>query len=414
MNKLSLEESLKLLAPVGSDTEEEPVPVKTSPKPIRKNKRRVKTPTRSPVRIPTVSPSKKYSPREKIIPIEQKESLYDEDIDTNTKFEKEITNKKVAPHTPTRLNIETPRTPTRQYKDLPEIDENYTIKDKLREYRYSVIKYLVDKDKHTIEYAVCFDPNGQIIFINLDKKITTNVEEHKSVYMRKIDQIPELGSYQNAVTDKITTDISGVVFYNNNGYLFLQKQDNSEYEYNYYILDEEMEKDMVSLTQTFIVLSLKELEKEPIYMLQSSKKNYQIIQQQQLLTNKNTYNNLVNSINELNDNMKKFDQQNITYTDHLVEDWSLLGSFSREYYNKYSKGTLTDKEKEKFDNVSMNMYIRFQNFNEQVFMVNDLHTLIEEVKKISQKLDNKFHILQQKDKKISGKIITTDEASNLI
>ena len=62
MNKLSLEESLKILSPSESTGS-----IKKSP---RRAKRRVKTPSRSPVRIPKISPTKKYSADEKIISID--------------------------------------------------------------------------------------------------------------------------------------------------------------------------------------------------------------------------------------------------------------------------------------------------------------------------------------------------------
>jgi len=168
------------------------------------------------------------------------------------------------------------------------------------------------------------------------------------------------------------------------------------------------------MTQTYLVASLEELEKEPHYMIQSSKKNYQIIQQQQLLSNKYSFSHLIDSMENLNKQMKSFDKSYKKYANNLVEDWSLLGSFAKDYYSKYGKGELREEDKDKFDKVSLNMYARFQNFNEHIFMVQDLLPLCGEINKIIASIAERQDLIQTKDKAFSGRIIEPEEINNLI
>jgi len=410
MNKLSLEESLKLLAPAEDEEEQEQIEIK----PKRKARKRVKTPSRSPVRIPKVSPTKKYSPSEKIVAIENNKSLYQEALDELEQEQIEIQQeeKKVAPHTPTRFTVETPRTPTAKFKTLAKQDLD--LEQKLKDYRYSIIKYLIDEDTNSIKYVICFDPNGQIIFVALDKKARTDCQTDKSVQIIKYDHLPTLGSYQTALLEKITLDMRGLVFYQDDSYYFSLRSDSGDFESEYYLLGDQSSLEALDMSQTYLVLSLTELEKEPHYMINASKKNYQIIQQQQLLTNKTTFSHLIDSMEKLNKQMKSFDKSYKKYANNLVDDWSLLGSFAKDYYYKYGQGKLGEDDKEKFDNVSVNMYARFQNFNEHIFMVQELLPLAAEVNKISVALAEKQDIIQEKDKKYSGRIISTNEINNLI
>jgi hypothetical protein len=406
MNKLSLEESLKILSPSESTGS-----IKKSP---RRAKRRVKTPSRSPVRIPKISPTKKYSADEKIISIENGKSLYDEALEELEKEQLEINQKekKIEPHTPTRFTIETPRTPTAKFDKIA--SDTIDLAEELKNYRYSIIKYLIDQDTNSIKYVICFDPNGQIIFVHLDKKASTNSRGHKNIYINPQEDIPKLGSYQNGLMEKLTADMRGLLFYDQGGYLFALRDDTGEYEISYYLLENQEVSDMLKLTQTYLVVSLGELEKAPTYMVQNSKKNYQIIQQQQLLSNKETFNHLLNTMDSLNKQMKNFDKTYKKYANNLVDDWSLLGSFAKDYYNNYSKGKLSMNDKDKFDKVSLNMYARFQNFNEHVFMVQDLLPLCAEINKIRVSLAEKEDIIKNKDKTYSGRIIDIKDINNMI
>lgn len=409
MKRLSIEESLRLLAPNSTDPDNEATPVK----PKRKARKRVKTPSRSPVRIPKISPVKNYSPSDKIDTIENK-SLYEEALqeleEEQIKIDKE--EKEIAPHTPTRFTIETPRTPTIKLEQLPK--KNIDLELKLRECRYSIIKYLSNEDTNSINYVICFDPNGQIVFISLDKKAKTNIQKQKNVKIIREDNIPTLGSYQNCVLEKLTNDLKGVVFYEKGTYLFATRDDKAEYDFEYYLLEEQTPLTQMEISQSYLVISLTELEQEPEYMMNSSKRNYQIIQQQQLLSNKETFTHLIESMEKLNKQMKSFDKVYKKYADGIVNDWSLLGTFAKDYYLKYSKGVLTEEEKEKFDKVSINMYARFQNFNEHIFMVQDLLPLCGEINKITADLAEKKDLIQDKHATFNNKIIEVEEINNLI
>ena len=60
------------------------------------------------------------------------------------------------------------------------------------------------------------------------------------------------------------------------------------------------------------------------------------------------------------------------------------------------------------------MYARFQNFNEHIFMIQDILPLCGEINKITTSLAERQDIIDSKDKAFSGRIIETDEINNLI
>ena len=100
---------------------------------------------------------------------------------------------------------------------------------------------------------------------------------------------------------------------------------------------------------------------------------------------------------KLNKQMKNFDKSYKKYANNLVDDWSLLGSFAKDYYVKYGKKELNEIDKNKFDKVSLNMYARFQNFNEHIFMIQDILPLCGEINKITASLAERQDIIDSKE-----------------
>ena len=361
------------------------------------------SPISSPLKIPTLTPSR-LSPLRKIETIEtESKSLYSENITP-------LEIKKINPHTPTSIKVESPRSPRVEINDIDELVENYSLYEQLKELRYTIISYLVNETENCVQFAVCFDPNGQIVFVHLnDKNNKITIEDSKITTIREKEGQKDLTSFQENIKDRISSELKGVIFYDGLNYNLLVRNNKGFFDsFQYEIIFEEEEKAEV-LSQSFITIDLEELLHQPREVLFATKKNYQIIQQYQLITNKKTLGNIIESVNHLYNNLEEFNRNYKRYSQHIIEDWTLLGSFSREYYTKYIKGVLKEDENKNYENISVNMFARFQAFNQQIKTINDMSNIVSSVHEISNFLEEKNKQIVEKDKKYSGKIIELSE-----
>ena len=100
-----------------------------------------------------------------------------------------------------------------------------------------------------------------------------------------------------------------------------------------------------------------------------------------------------------------FIEKHKNYTDNIIDDWGFLGACSADYYQKYGEGKLTESDKEKFDKISINMFARFQAFNEQLMLINQLNSVIPDIDKSSQLINKISEEIENNDTKMSGNII---------
>lgn len=377
MNVLSLEESLKLLAPDNDDEND----IQKDEKPIitkKKKKEKEEKIIKSPVRINNID--------------EDFENLYGEKT-----MELSINEEK--------YNIETPRTPTREKIDLDDISNVYEF---LKEYRYTVLKYIRNKETNNIMYALSFDPNGQVIFIKLDKKYKNNKKDHKiiDVFPQKQGSIDN--SFKTAIKERIPQELSGIVLFDGIEYNIMLKDDSGDLNEYYYHLFKEVE-EIQNLPETYIIINIEDIEKGAEEILQISKQGYQVIQTQQLMTNKETLNGIIESVNNLSLTLQNFETIYKNFTKNLTDDWSILSSYSKEYYKKYVDGRLKEEEKEKYDRVSANMFLRFQTFNHQINNIDNMFPIKKIVDDATNKINQTSKKIIEKDKNVSGNVFNVDE-----
>ena len=420
MQTLSIDETLKLLSP-------DSVGIEFSAKKTNKSGRK-KAP-RSPVKLPTMTPIKN-SETSKIKVINSIPSLYDtklkkDEDDTDILLSKEESPsgiidggekspstevKEVAPHTPTRIKMATPRTPLRKFSQLPKEISDYSLKDKLREYRYTVIKYILDERENNFIFVVCFNPNGQLIFIDIK-----DMQEHISVPETEIIVVNSnfddiiFNSFQSDIISKMPSEIIGLVFYDGISYLSCIQKDNGSVESSRFDICEGQRKSELAISNAIMVIRLNELMKNANFVLDSAKKTYQIIQQQQLLITKNIIENATTSINNQVKSIQTFNHIFNQYAKHIVDDWAVLGSYATIFYHHYGAQKLDDIQKETFDKISANMFVRFQNFNEQLMITNYLNDLILNIDKCSKTISQLGDDLEINDIKYHDKILDLED-----
>ena len=412
MNKLSIAESLELLAPSPDETV-----INSGKKKITKKKN-----TRSPVKIPQVSPVRNELETEIKDEKEERKDLYSKKkkIIKDNSLPEEINkislqgneNKEVlkAPHTPTRFKIEAPRTPTRNFNQLPEKGSKLNLYERLKDKRYTLLKYIISEDEDRLIYVVCYDPNGQILFVKIDEnlQLQLSIEEKNIITVKRNYDDLVLDAFQASIQERMTIEIQGVVFYDGSNYIFALHHNNGTIENIKYDIINYQENKKLVICETYTVVNFKEIEKETTMVLEMTKRNYQLIQQQQLLISTNTIDNLITSANNHSNILKKFIDKHKKYTDNIIDDWGFLGACSADYYQKYGEGKLTESDKEKFDKISVNMFARFQAFNEQLMLINQLNSNIPDIDKSSQLINKISEEIENQDTRMSGNIIEVD------
>lgn len=403
MATMTLEETLRMLAPdaVGLDLKD----------PVKKSNVKRKIP-RSPVKLPIVSPVKN-SKDDKIEIISTIPSLYDDrrspDI-INKEEEPATVKKEVAPHTPTKVKMASPRTPVKKFSQLPKEISDYSLKDKLHEYRYTVLKYILDERDNNFIFVVCFNPNGQLIFVDIK-----DMQEHISVPDTEIITVNPnsediiFDSFQADIISKVPTEVTGIVFYDGLSYLSCLQKDDTSVEAKRYDICDGQKNSSLAISHTFMVIRLNELMKSPDFVLDSAKKTYQIIQQQQLLITKNIIENITTSINNLSKSIQSFNSTFQMYAKHIADDWTVLGAYASKFYYHYGKQNLDEIQKETFDKISANMFARFQNFNEQLMMTNHLNDIIPDIDKSSKTISQLGDDLEINDIKYNNKILNLED-----
>lgn len=407
MQTLSIKETLKLLAP-DSNIAEFKDPKKTKKKQeIPKLSSSKKKSPRSPVKLPAISPAKNIE-TEKIEVINGIESMY----------EQKKEDKEVAPHTPTRIKLASPRTPLKKFSNLPKEISNYSLKDKLHEYRYTVVKYILDERDNNFVFVACFNPNGQLIFIDIkDMQEHISVPESEIIVVNSNFEDIIYDSFQGDMVSKMPTEIVGLVFYDGLSYLScIRKNDGSVQSQRYDIcnIKKEPQKETFGISHTFMIIRLNELLRNANFLLDSAKKTYQIIQQQQLLITKNIIENITASINNLGKSIQNFNYIFQQYAKHIADDWTVLGSYAAIFYHHYGEQKLDEVQKETFDKISGNMFARFQNFNQQLNTTNYLSDIIPDIDRCSKTISQLGDELETNDIKYNDKILDLEELDIIV
>ena len=105
----------------------------------------------------------------------------------------------------------------------------------------------------------------------------------------------------------------------------------------------------------------------------------------------------------------KFDEVYKQVTIDTIKDWRVLSEKSEHFYSIFVEEELSEQDKESFDKVSLNMFARFQLFNDQVDNVSGLQNSIEKLNGSIYNIQEIMKNLESKSNSIKGKIIEPDQ-----
>ena len=336
---------------------------------------------------------------------------YHEDSQDEDDIREEIeitTRKGIQTLTPKRFKIKVPKSPVVK-KEINEIT------DKLTAYRYNIIKFIFNEENSLIDYVICFDPNGEIVFIELDKEKVKVFDEEKIIKINYKDEGNTMSSsFIEGVRNKITYDVYGVVFFDGIDYVVMKRDsEGTIVSDTYTTVDTTLDK-KANIPFVYSIIKLSHLLKSPLETIKRTKLTYQVIQNQQINTNKSTIKNLMETTKELTDKIYHFDRVYKRVTKDIVADWKTLSNYSSDYYGKFHEDELTEEDKESFDQVTVNMFVRFQIFNEQVENVNNLYKAIDRINHSIFTINETILKLEEKNDKIKNRIIEIDEMEEYI
>jgi len=414
MNKASLEESLALLAPDLVKEKKKLSPVRVPDfsgsdlsNLLRDEKEESEgeiSPSPSPVRSVTSESDENESEEERserdlespeVISESEDES---EDVSEESDYEseedelehEEITISEKRPLTPTKLNFKFGKSPKR-LKDVKDI------KMSLENLRYQIMKFIFEEDENTVRYVICFDPNGEMVFVDLTREKTKIFDQEKIIKVTyKDDDSNITGSYMEKIKNRLTFEVYGVVFYDGVDYYFLKRNEEGSLVEEKYTTVDGSSDDPTSIPYTYAIIKYKDILDSPVDSIKRTKMTYQVIQNCQMEASHGTISSLFKNLKTLTETMQKFEQIYNKSTQQTISDWKNLSGSSMDYYQKFSEGTLTDDEKSVFDKISVNMFARFQLFNDQVDSIDSLGNVVDRIqsctynlKKVSEKLESK-------------------------
>ncbi len=322
-----------------------------------------------------------------------------------------VSSTKILPITPKRFTVSTPRTPSERLDRMKKSKKSSNVLEKLKDFRYSLLRFVyID---NAINYVVCYDPYGQIVFVscegnNIERNIKDNVDK---VDVIKLKTVPEEldnpldEAFVNAVKENVDMGVFGIIFYNGEDYQICERNKRGFFKDRYCKLRQEKRNERLSLPQSFIIVKYQHIFETPLETIEVNKNNYENIQRQQLASSKHTFREIVESLKRLNKIVVEFDRVNHEHSKGVLTDWKAMGKHVKKFYEMYSEQDLDDDEKEKYDLVSLNMFLRFQFHNQNIERIDRLFSIKEHLDKSEEILEVAISEINEKNENVLTEIV---------
>lgn len=382
LNK-SIEDSLKLIN--SSD----------QPPPKKRGRPRKKIANTSPVRVPQMSPVDKFSPFRTTSRPSSPIALQRSPESTEERIISPITPKPEENDADIEDEVE-----TEEQKPLQETSD---ITSALKSKYFKVVRYI--EDNNNLIYAVTFDPNGQVVYIELDGEDTTSIRGYDISTMERQDLIEYPFSLKEYYKNKINGFIYGVVLTRGENMCVLSRTDTGDVTETYYGNQNED----IDTINCYCVYKFSDIMEDLESSLQSISYTYEMIQQHQLMKNKENFKLTMEEIHKIYIYSQEFDKIYKTFTENILDDWSRFSNVSVDYIDKLVDQGLTEEESNKFEHVSTNLFARFQAFNNITNTVTKLKEIPSSLLSIKTILKEAIESFEKDNTKISSKILDINE-----
>ena len=287
--------------------------------------------------------------------------------------------------------------------DVEDNDSKDDILDTLDKNFFTVIRILTCENQPI--YIVTYDPNGQIVYIELTDVFTINNKGYPVVKLDKEDYIDFSYSVKEYLKNRIANEIYGIVLVDDGNYGFMKKDNSGDIIEDYY--GDGKVSDNLSY---YCIYRYDDIKRDFSISVSAISKTYYVIQQYQLILNKEIFKELNSELQKLTTYFEDFDETYKRHAESILTDWQHFSNISNEYSNKFSEdGELNEDLSEKYKTVSSNLFVRFQAFNEICSHIYSLKEYAVSVQPIKNKLKEIIQAFETENEKICSKILNKNE-----
>lgn len=256
-------------------------------------------------------------------------------------------------------------TPALRFKELNKALNCTSFETELKKYLYETRKFLIDKEKGVVRYAVCTDPFGFPVYVSLDTDEVSVVKGLSNIFISETEGNNLTHAFKENVKQKMSHEIYGLVLHSQCEYVFLIHTDEGNIETSNFTSCESGVENS-KLPRAYAILRFTEILNNPSDALERTKNTYEIIQNQQLKLLKDSVSTLNETVKEAKEAVDKFNESHTSISEIITDDSATLYSYASEYFDRFTEKIIDKEEVEKFAEVSNNLFHRFQQFNHLV------------------------------------------------
>lgn len=375
----SIEDTLKLL-----NNTERPPPKK------RGRPRKKAIPVPSPVATRPASPVDTFSPfkTSTVSPVSVQTSPEGEECS-------------VSPVTPENTEVEP------DVEDSSIVSTNDITKELTSNY-LTVVRYIRDGDN--LLYAVTYDANGQVVFVELDSFEDATTGSVDVMVLQKQDFIDYPFALREYYKDKLNGQMYGVVLTRGENMCVLARCDNGDIVESFYGARQSIN----TAINVYCVFKHTDIREDLDKSIQAFVSTYEMIQQRQLSVNKEVYTDVLADIKEISKYISEFDTVYQQYSTNILDDWSRFSNVANDYIDKFLEEDLSEEEMEKFSHIRANLFARFQAFNNISTTVCEISEAKKTLLPIKNLLKEGIEEFKNSNYRLYGKILTPSQVDILI
>ena len=272
----------------------------------------------------------------------------------------------------------------------------------------TVIRYIRDGDN--LLYAVTYDANGQVVFIELDSPEAATTAGTDVMTMERQDFIDYPFALREYYKDKLNGQMYGVVLTRGENICVLTRSDNGDVTESFYGARQSLN----TAINVYCVYKQSDIMEDLDRSIQAIVNTYEMIQQRQLSVNKEVYTDIMGDIKEISRCFSEFDKIYQQYSTNILDDWARFSNVANDYIDKFLEEDLTEDEMEKFSHIAANLFARFQAFNSISTTVCEISEAKKTLIPIKNLLKDGIEEFKNRNYKLYGNILTPDQVDVLV
>ena len=314
----------------------------------------------------------------------------------------EISDRPIRPSTPEVSNHED------QNDDTPVIEENVTESKStfsdLSDKYFHVCRYI--QVEENLLYAIAYDINGQVVYIELDEHDhTSSTGAHEVSQMVTKDLLDFPFSVKEYFKNKISRSVYGVVMTRGDNMCFLKKTDDGGIEETFIGCDGKNTTSDSTRISFYSVFKYSDIMEDLSESILGISETYEMIQQFQIISNKEIFSSTMTDIGKLYAYSLELDKVYRSLTEVILDDCGRFSNVSSDYCEKMLDEGLTEEEDQKLRHISVNLFARFTSFNDTFSAIGGLHSLTTPIIEIKNNLKDSIDLFSKESKRLKGKIL---------